>query len=81
MQVINSRGRVLLEVYAGDFDGFMEDGTGVKDEMYSYRGPGMGGYGPLTQVHRAIQTIKADHPSAKVVGLLPQLTDRSKRHV
>jgi len=68
MKLVNSRGRVLLEVYDARTIG--------ADVFYSWHGPGLGGYGPLVQLHRAIETVKADAPSTRVIGLLPQ-TDKA----
>jgi hypothetical protein len=64
MKVINSRGRVLLEV---------RDARTLPDGrvFYSWRGDGCGGYGPREHLERTIATIKADAPSARVIGTLP----------
>lgn len=79
MKVVNRRGRVLLEVTRADVVNRHLDlnGRTVADLVYTYKGPGIGGYGPLLQLHRTIHTIQADCPSAKVVGLLPEPTNYS----
>ena len=73
MKIVNSRGRVLLEVtraVAIDIAGKTWPG----DIFYCYSGDGLGGYGPLAQLHRTIQAIKTDNPSARIVGVLPQVS-------
>ncbi len=77
MTIVNSRGRVLLEVYAAEAVNPTQGlyGRTVAEVFYSYRGPGIGGYGPLMQLDRTIKTIIADSPSAKRIGLLPQVSN------
>lgn len=77
MKLINSRGRLLLEVYAAEVVNPTQglDGRIVAEVFYSYRGPGIGGYGPLMQLDNTIRSIIADNPSAKRVGLLPQVSN------
>jgi hypothetical protein len=60
LQVINSRGRVLLAVHKA------ERVNGIL--FYSWRGDGFGGYGPLEHLNRAIATVKEYAPSARIVG-------------
>lgn len=77
MKLVNSKGRLLLEVYSAEV---VNPTTGlygrtVAEVFYSYRGPGIGGYGPLMQLDRTIRTVIADYPSAKRVGLLPQVNN------
>ena len=77
MQIVNNRGRVLLEVYAAEV---VQPSSGLygrthAEIFYSYRGPGLGGFGPLMQLDRTIRTVIADHPSAKRIGLLPQVNN------
>ena len=65
MKVLNSRGRVLLEVtgaYVGPH--------GVT--TYMYRGDGCGGCVTRDQLEQTIHFIKLDQPSAKVSGQLPE---------
>lgn len=69
MKVINSRGRVLLEVTNATAHSVPLDRV-----LYSYRGEGCGGYVDLCGLHHAIETIKADAPSARVIGELPEPT-------
>lgn len=70
MRVVNSRGRVLLEVTGCMATGI--DAHGIIGAMYQYTGPGMGGNVDLAGLHETIGYIKADHPSVKVEGFLPQ---------
>lgn len=70
LQVINSRGRLLLEVYRADVvpaDAYMNAGA----IHYSYRGDGCGGCGPREAIERTIAIVKSDAPSAKVIGEWP----------
>lgn len=67
MKLINARGRVLLEVTSAAWTD--EVGSAV---MYSYRGDGVGGCNFIEGVHRLIECIKSDAPSAKLVGTLPE---------
>jgi hypothetical protein len=70
MKLVNSRGRVLLEVTAAHATGIDERGfIGV---TYSYDGDGRGGNVTLVQLGRTIEAIIADNPSAKLVGYLPK---------
>ena len=68
MKIINSKGRTLLEV-TGAYP--IIDNKGIADVFYSYSGE-ISGYGPAAQIQRAFETIKADSPSAHVVGTLPE---------
>lgn len=73
IKVTNSKGRVLLEVLrAHDVRGDVPEAQ----VFYSYRGPGIGGYGPRSQVERTIAAIKIDSPSAKVEGAWPEKKER-----
>jgi hypothetical protein len=72
MKVINSKGRVLLEVTGAVSSGFAKDGSGFENVTYSYRGPGMGGNVDIVGLHRTIECVKLDNPSAKIEGLLPE---------
>lgn len=65
MKVVNSRGRVLLEVTKA------ETIPATGETFYSYSGDSCGGYGPRSQLDQMIATIKSDAPSAKVIGTLP----------
>jgi len=65
MKLVNSRGRVLLEVHDARF-------VAAGIVFYSWRGPGLGGYGPLESLQRIVEVVKLDAPSAKVIGLLPE---------
>lgn len=65
MKVVNSRGRVLLEV-----TGIFETQNG--ETMYRYAGDGMGGIVPLEGLKRTIECVRLDAPSAKIVGELPE---------
>ena len=63
MKLINSRGRVLLEV---------EKARVVNDSViYIYSGPGCGGCVDKQGLDETIRYIKLDNPSAKTVGFLP----------
>jgi hypothetical protein len=64
MKVINSRGRVLLEVTKA-----VDCNHAI---LYAYRGDGRGGYVDAVQLAHTINYIKMDHPSAKVIGELPK---------
>jgi hypothetical protein len=64
MKVINSRGRVLLEVTGASHS----EKYGV---LYTYRGDGCGGNVTEAGLKLTIATIKLDAPSAKVIGALP----------
>ena len=71
MKLVNSRGRVLLEVYGAtaidiDSKGFLDP------VMYQYRGEQCGGNVRIEGLHATIEAIKADNPSAKLIGLLPE---------
>lgn len=67
LRVINSRGRVLLEVY----DVRTVNYRGGNVPFYSCRGDGCGGYGPAESVASMVATMLADAPSGRVVGELP----------
>ena len=67
MKVINSRGRILLEVtrhYRQHVN---------TDSLFDYVEPGHGGgYGvTLVQLIHNIDSLKMDYPSARVEGLFP----------
>ena len=68
MQVINSRGRVLMEV-TRQYRNHVQD-----ESQFDYVQPGNGaGYGlSIVEIDRAIRLLKADIPSAQVHGFLPQ---------
>lgn len=69
MKLINSRGRTLLEVTSATA---FFDNTGTLDRvLYTYTGDGCGGYVDIVGLHRTIEAIKLDAPSAKLIGLLP----------
>ena len=70
MKLINSRGRVLLEVTGAHAQGM--DARGLYGVTYIYIGDGCGGNVPLEQLHKTIEFIKMDAPSSKLVGLLPE---------
>lgn len=70
MKLINSRGRIILEVTDATAQGV--DARGLYGVMYSYTGPGIGGYTDIVGLQRKIECCKLDEPSGRVVGLLPQ---------
>lgn len=70
MQLINNRGRVILEVTDATAQGV--DERGLYGVLYSYTGPGIGGRVDILGLHRKIQCCKLDEPSGKIVGTLPQ---------
>ena len=72
MKLVNSRGRVLLEVVSAHAAGI--DEHGFIATTYQYRGDGCGGNVDLVGLHRTINCIRLDCPSAKLVGLLPNPT-------
>ena len=69
MKLINSRGRTILEVTGATAQGV--DERGLYGVMYSYTGPGIGGYVDIVGLHRKIEVCKSDEPSGKLIGLLP----------
>lgn len=73
-QVVNSRGRVLLQVTGADCAGV--DEHGCIDILYTYKGDGIGGYTDIVNLGRTVQTIIMDSPSAHVIGSLPNPTIR-----
>ena len=72
MKLINSKGRVLLEVYAAHAKGL--DACGFYGVTYQYRGPGCGGNVDLAGLHDTIKHVQMDAPSAKLSGFLPEPT-------
>ena len=70
MKVINRRGRVLLEVTGATAEGV--DSKGLFGVLYHYQGVGCGGSVPLEHLHKRIEFTIANHPSGKVVGVLPE---------
>lgn len=71
MKLINSKGRVLLEVYAATAYGLDANGA-LCGVMYQYRGPGIGGNVSIVNLNNTIETIKLDAPSARLSGFLPE---------
>ena len=69
MKLVNSRGRIILEVYAATAAGI--DDRGFYGVLYSYRGPGIGGRVDIVGLQRKIECCKLDEPSGRIVGLLP----------
>lgn len=69
MKLVNSRGRVLLEVTGATAKGI--DAGGFVDTTYQYTGDGCGGNATLVGLHNTIKAICMDAPSAKLVGMLP----------
>ena len=69
MRLINSRGRVLLEV-TSCVRYVRPDGSEL-NTLYSYTGDGCGGNTTLAGLHQTIKAIQCDAPSAKLTGLLP----------
>ena len=64
MKVINSRGRVLLEVLKA-----VDCPHAI---LYRYAGDGCGGYVDAVQLAQTIHYIQMDNPSAKVIGTWPK---------
>lgn len=73
MQVINSKGVVLLEVYSASATlGWNTFGERCFNKVtYQYKGPGIGGNVDLVGLHNTIKTIQLDSPSCKIIGFLP----------
>ena len=69
MKIINSRGRVLLEVHSAIV--IVRD-SGLFDIVYQYRGPGIGGTAGRMVLHEKMESIKEKNASAKTVGFLPK---------
>lgn len=69
MKVLSARGRVLLTVT--DARRVQRNQYGASEVFYSYTGEGCGGYGPRDTIDRAIATIIADAPRARIIGELP----------
>ena len=63
MKMINSKGRVLMQVTRAD--------SVAGRTLYTYTGDGIGGYTDWDGLQRTIATVKADAPSARVVGTVP----------
>lgn len=61
IKVLNSRGRILLEVTE-----VVEDAT--HGRLYTFKGEGCGGLLPRSGLESLIACIKLDAPSAHVVG-------------
>jgi hypothetical protein len=74
MKLVNSRGRVILEVTGATAAGI--DSRGLYGVLYSYTGPGIGGLQDLAGLQRKIEVCKMDEPSGRIVGTLPQPTIR-----
>ena len=74
MKLINSRGRVILEVTDATAAGV--DSRGFYGVLYSYTGPGIGGCVDIVGLQRKIECCKLDEPSGRVVGTLPQVRPR-----
>ena len=64
MKLINSRGRVLLEVTSAT----ASDEYGI---IYRYKGDNCGGYTTEYELMKTIKCIQSDAPSARLVGVLP----------
>ncbi len=70
MKLVNSRGRVILEVTKAELNPNPRPGGAAI--LYTYTGGGMGGYTDLPNLLRKIEYVKLDHPSAREVGELPK---------
>jgi hypothetical protein len=81
MKLVNSRGRVLLHVTSADADLVPAPNGGLMfaNTLYTYKGEGMGGYTDLVNLHRTIACVTSDNPSAKLEGLLPEPTIRTRQ--
>ena len=66
MRLVNSRGRVLLQVVGASRQGI--NGRTI----YVYRGDGCGGHVNLETLHQTAAAITTDSPSAHWVGYLPE---------
>lgn len=67
MKLVNSRGRILLEV-----TGARWLGTPFASPLfYDYQGPGRCGCGPIESIQAEIAAVKVDSPSARLEGPLP----------
>lgn len=71
MKLVNSKGRVLLEVCGATADGLDANGA-LFGVMYQYRGHGISGNVSIVSLNATIEAIKLDNPSAKLSGLLPE---------
>lgn len=70
MKLINSRGRIILEVTGATAQGV--DANGLYGVLYSYTGPGIGGCVDIVGLHRKIEICKLDEPSGRIIGELPE---------
>ena len=77
MRLINSRGRVILEVTSASAEGI--DERGFYGVLYSYTSPGIGGRVDLVGLQRKIECYKSDEPSGHLVGKLPEPTTKRIR--